>query len=66
MKYFDLVKTVVTADVNPVGIKTALALRGQVAEEFRLPLVPASVEAKESVRKQLDRYGLLATAGQKR
>jgi 4-hydroxy-tetrahydrodipicolinate synthase len=66
MKYFDLVKTIVTADVNPVGIKTALALRGQVAEEFRLPLVPASPDAKETIRKQLDRHGLLAPAGQRR
>ena len=66
MKYFDLVKTIVSADVNPVGIKTALALRGQMAEEFRLPLVPASPEAKESIREQLDRYGLLAIAGKNR
>ncbi len=66
MKYFDLVKTIVTADVNPVGIKTALALRGQVSEEFRLPLVPASAEAKESIRLQLERHGLLAPAGQRR
>ena len=63
MKYFELTKAVMAADVNPVGIKTVLALRGQVAEEYRLPLVPASAEAKESLRKQLDRYGLLAVAG---
>ena len=44
-KYFDLVKTVMSADVNPVGIKAALALRGQIAEELRLPLVPISPEA---------------------
>ncbi|HVZ80545.1 MAG TPA: 4-hydroxy-tetrahydrodipicolinate synthase, partial [bacterium] len=36
-KYGELVKTIMGADVNPVGIKTALALRGQLAEEFRLP-----------------------------
>ncbi len=66
MKYFDLVKTVMGADVNPVGIKTALALRGQITEELRLPLVPASAEAKEAIRKQLDRHGLLAAAGKTR
>ncbi len=66
MKYMDLTKAVMTADVNPVGIKTVLALRGQIQEEFRLPLVPASSEAKESLRKQLDRYGLLVPAGQRR
>lgn len=66
MKYFELTKAVVTADVNPVGIKTVLALRGQIVEEFRLPLVPIAAEAKEILRKQLDRHGLLAAAGQRR
>ena len=66
MKYIDLTKAVMAADVNPVGIKTALALRGQMAEEFRLPLVPMAAEAKESLRKQLERHGLLAVAGQRR
>ncbi len=66
LKYSGLVQTIMGADVNPVGIKTALALRGAIAEEFRLPLVSATAEAKESVKKQLEHYGLLATAGQRR
>jgi 4-hydroxy-tetrahydrodipicolinate synthase len=66
MKYYELTKAVMTADVNPVGIKTVLALRGQISEEFRLPLVPVSAETKESLRKQLERHGLLAVAGQRR
>ena len=66
MKYYDLTKAVMSADVNPVGIKTALALRGQIQEEFRLPLVPMAPEAKESLRKQLDKQGLLTAAGQRR
>ncbi len=66
MRYFDLVKTVMSTDANPVGIKTALALRGQIHEEFRLPLVPATKEAKESIRKELERHGLLAAVGQHR
>jgi 4-hydroxy-tetrahydrodipicolinate synthase len=64
-KTFELVKTIMGADVNPVGIKTALALRGEIAEEFRLPLVPASPEAKESIRKALEKFGLLTTAGRR-
>src|SRR5581483_6532387 len=59
-KYVELVKTIMGADVNPVGIKTALALRGQISEEFRLPLVPAMADAKEAIRIQLERYGLLS------
>jgi 4-hydroxy-tetrahydrodipicolinate synthase len=66
MKYSELTKAIMASEVNPVGIKTVLALRGQIAEEFRLPLIPASADTKESIRRQLDRYGLLATAGQKR
>jgi len=62
-KYFDLTKTLMSVDANPVGIKTALALRGQIAEEFRLPLVPATPEAKEGIRGQLDKLGLLAKTG---
>ncbi|HET9870323.1 MAG TPA: 4-hydroxy-tetrahydrodipicolinate synthase [bacterium] len=64
-KTFGLVKAVMGADVNPVGVKTALALRGEIAEEFRLPLVPASPEAKDSIRQALDQAGLLATAGRR-
>ncbi len=66
MKYFELTKTVMSADVNPVGIKTVLALRGQIAEEYRLPLVPVSPEGREAIRIQMDRSGLLTAAGQKR
>jgi 4-hydroxy-tetrahydrodipicolinate synthase len=64
-KTFELVKAIMSADVNPVGIKTALALRGEISEEFRLPLVPASDEAKESIRQSLEKSGLLTTAGRR-
>jgi 4-hydroxy-tetrahydrodipicolinate synthase len=60
LKYAELVKAIMGADVNPTGIKTALALRGQIAEEFRLPLVPLSPDAKEALRGQLQKYGLLS------
>jgi 4-hydroxy-tetrahydrodipicolinate synthase len=68
-KYYDLIKTVLSVDVNPVGIKTAMALRGQVSEEFRLPLVPLTAESKEVLRKELEKYNLLsvkAAAGSSR
>ena len=63
MKYFELTKIVMSVDVNPVGIKTALALRGQISEEFRLPLVSLTIEAKETLRMQLERHGLIVAAG---
>ncbi len=61
-QYYDLVKAVMGVDVNPVGIKAALALRGQIREEYRLPLAPLTDEAREGLKKQLERFGLL-TAG---
>jgi 4-hydroxy-tetrahydrodipicolinate synthase len=64
-KSCDLVKTIMSAEVNPVGIKTALALRGEIAEEYRLPLVPASAESKEVIRQALEKSGLLTTAGRR-
>jgi 4-hydroxy-tetrahydrodipicolinate synthase len=64
-KSFDLVKTIMSAEVNPVGIKTALALRGEIVEEYRLPLVPASAESKEAIRQALEKSGLLTTAGRR-
>ena len=37
---FRLAKALLTADTNPIPIKTALAVRGWCAEEFRLPMCP--------------------------
>jgi 4-hydroxy-tetrahydrodipicolinate synthase len=39
-RLFRLGRALLTADTNPVPIKTALAVRGLCAEEFRLPLCP--------------------------
>lgn len=37
---FRLAKLLLTADTNPIPIKTALSVRGWCAEEFRLPMCP--------------------------
>ncbi len=41
---YPLAKALLSLDTNPVPIKTALALRGFCAEEFRLPLCPLSAD----------------------
>jgi 4-hydroxy-tetrahydrodipicolinate synthase len=46
--------------VNPIPVKTALAMLGHEVGGFRLPLVPASEEERERVRDCLERVGLLA------
>ena len=45
--------------VNPIPIKTALALLDLVPPHFRLPMVPASPEEEAEVRSMLERHGLL-------
>lgn len=43
-------------DTNPIPIKTALALRGRCAEEFRLPLCPLPLEKRDELEALLKRY----------
>jgi 4-hydroxy-tetrahydrodipicolinate synthase len=58
-QYYPLLRGLMSLDVNPVPIKSALALRGQCAEEFRLPLAPLSAANKTKLAELLEDYGLL-------
>ena len=44
---------------NPIPIKTAMAIRGLLDEEFRLPLCPVSREARSGIEELLRRRELL-------
>jgi len=46
-------------ETNPIPAKTALALMGKVAEEFRLPLCPLADTNKERLKKALKDYKLI-------
>lgn len=46
------------AEGNPVGAKAALAIKGMIGNNLRLPLVPASETLMAKIRAQIDRYGL--------
>lgn len=46
-------------ETNPIPVKTALAMMGRIAEEFRLPLCEMSEVNKEKLRKVLKDYGLI-------
>jgi 4-hydroxy-tetrahydrodipicolinate synthase len=48
--------------VNPIPVKTALALLDLIPGNFRLPMVPASAEEEAEVRSMLERHGLLQAA----
>jgi 4-hydroxy-tetrahydrodipicolinate synthase len=57
-KMFHLAKGLLTLDVNPVPIKTAMAIKGLLVEEFRLPLCEMSDSAKQTLTAALQSYGL--------
>jgi 4-hydroxy-tetrahydrodipicolinate synthase len=47
-------------ETNPGPVKAALAMMGQIEEEYRLPLVPMSAKNREILRATLIRGGLLS------
>jgi len=56
-KYYALFKDLFI-ETNPVPVKSALAMRGQIDEEYRLPLVPLNPKNRETLRATLKRCGL--------
>jgi 4-hydroxy-tetrahydrodipicolinate synthase len=46
-------------ETNPVPVKAALAMMGQIEEEYRLPLVPMSAKNRESLQTTLKLCGVL-------
>jgi 4-hydroxy-tetrahydrodipicolinate synthase len=58
-KYYPLMHGLMTLDVNPVPIKSAVALQGHCSPELRLPLAPLTSEASAKLRALLDSYNLL-------
>jgi 4-hydroxy-tetrahydrodipicolinate synthase len=46
-------------DVNPVPIKTAVALQGHCDPELRLPLAPMSATNENTLRALLRSYSLI-------
>ena len=57
-KYYPLFKDLFL-ETNPVPVKAALAMLGQVEEEYRLPLVPMSAKNRETLRATMKTCGLL-------
>jgi 4-hydroxy-tetrahydrodipicolinate synthase len=46
-------------ETNPVPVKAALAMMGQIEEEYRLPLVPMAAKNREILRATLKGCGIL-------
>lgn len=57
-KFYPLFKDLFI-ETNPVPIKAALAMLGQIQEEYRLPLVPMSATNRETLRATMKAVGVL-------
>jgi 4-hydroxy-tetrahydrodipicolinate synthase len=57
-RYYPLFKDLFI-ETNPVPVKAALAMMGQIEEEYRLPLVPMNPKNREVLRTTMTALGLL-------
>lgn len=58
-KYYPLMKGLMSLDTNPVPIKAAMALRGDMTWEVRLPLAALAEEKREKLADLLRRFDLM-------
>ena len=58
-QYYPLMRGLMSLDVNPVPIKTAVALQGHCLPDLRLPLAPLSSENTDKLKALLKAYQLL-------
>jgi 4-hydroxy-tetrahydrodipicolinate synthase len=58
-QYYPLMRGLMSLDVNPVPIKTAVAMQGHCLPELRLPLAPMSDSANSQLTYLLSSYNLL-------
>lgn len=58
-KYYPLMKGLMSLDTNPVPIKAALALKGTISWEIRMPLVPLAPEKHGQLTELLQQFGLI-------
>lgn len=66
-RLFPICRDLLKLDTNPIPIKTALAMRGRMAEEFRLPMCsmePAKKERLQALLKPLSAPATLTGRGQ--
>jgi 4-hydroxy-tetrahydrodipicolinate synthase len=56
---FGLSKAMLSLETNPIPIKTAMAMKGLVPEEFRLPMCKMAPANREKLQGILKEAGLL-------
>ena len=57
-KFYSLFKDLFI-ETNPIPVKAALAMMGQIEEEYRLPLVPMSAKNREILQATMKACGIL-------
>jgi len=58
LKMFKLAKGLLTLEVNPIPIKTAMAMKGMISDTMRLPLTPMGSANREKLAAVMAEYGL--------
>jgi 4-hydroxy-tetrahydrodipicolinate synthase len=58
-RYYPLMRGLMSLDVNPVPIKSAIAMQGHCTGEFRLPLVGMSPAATAEMAALLEQFALI-------
>ena len=58
-QYYPLMRGLMSLDVNPVPIKTAVALQGHCTPDLRLPLAPMDAASTAKLTALLESYNLL-------
>ncbi|MBE6417053.1 MAG: 4-hydroxy-tetrahydrodipicolinate synthase [Akkermansiaceae bacterium] len=58
-KYYPLMKGLMSLDGNPVPIKAAMAMRGMMSREIRLPLAPLAESKQPALAALLQQFNLL-------
>ena len=58
-QYYPLMRGLMTLDVNPVPIKSAVALQGHCSPELRLPLAPLGADQTAKLKALLEAHNLL-------
>lgn len=58
-KYYPLMRGLMSLDVNPVPIKTAVSLQGHCGPDFRLPLAPMSDDGLAKLKALLASFNLI-------
>ena len=58
LEYLPLMRAL-SAQVNPIPVKAALGMMGQIEETLRLPLAPLDAGEREALRRTLKQYDLI-------